>query len=220
MATAEKLGKKGQLEAHYLREQVKLLGVDEVGRGCLAGPVYAACVAINYELLRKLDKQTKLLIRDSKTLSQRQRQAILPIIHSVCEEQALGFASVEEIETDGIVPSTFRAMLRAYQSMKGQYDLLLIDGKHKNPLIHLEQQTVIGGDGLCFAIAAASILAKEARDAFMRKAAETYPHYGFTENVGYGTRTHLEALKQFGITPLHRRNFAPIADLNAANGGH
>lgn len=213
MAMAEKAGKKGQLEARYLRDNVRILGVDEVGRGCLAGPVYAACASLDYKLLANLDRRTKLLIRDSKTLSARQRQSILPLIDSICQEKSIGIASVQEIEHDGIVSATFRAMQRAYGALTGRYDLLLIDGKHKNPFIEIEQLSVIGGDGLCFAIAAASIIAKEARDSFMREAADAYPQYGFPENVGYGTKTHLEALSRYGITPLHRRNFAPISEL-------
>ncbi len=204
---------KGRLEAQYRRQNLRILGVDEVGRGCLAGPVYAACAAIDYQKLAKLDSRTKGLIRDSKTLSRRQRQSILPTLHSICSEQTIGIASVEEIETDGIVSATFRAMHRAFSDLQDSYDLLLIDGKHTNPLIDIPQETVIGGDGLCFAIAAASIIAKEARDSFMHAAAKTYPDYGFIDNVGYGTKTHLEALLVHGITPLHRRNFAPISEI-------
>jgi ribonuclease HII len=201
---------RGTIERSFLKQGLKILGVDEVGRGCIAGPVYAACVSLDYDALHDLDDKSRALIRDSKTLSSAQRQKILPILHIVCKDWALGFSTVAEIEEQGIVPATFQAMLRAYETMKETHDLLLIDGKQLNPMLPIRQEAIIGGDGLCFAIAAASILAKEARDAFMREAAETFPHYDFHENVGYGTKSHLSALESRGITPLHRRNFAPV----------
>jgi ribonuclease HII len=201
---------KGSIEQSFIKQGLKILGVDEVGRGCIAGPVYAACVSLDYDALKDLDTKTRTLIRDSKTLSTAQRQRVIPILHIVCRDWAIGFSTVTEIEEQGIVPATFRAMLRAYEAMKETHDLLLIDGKQLNPLLAIRQEAIIGGDGLCFAIAAASILAKEARDDFMRQAALNFPHYDFHENVGYGTKSHLTAMEARGITPLHRRNFAPV----------
>lgn len=202
--------KQGSIERSFIKQGLKILGVDEVGRGCIAGPVYAACVSLDYDALKDLDTNTRALIRDSKTLSTAQRQRILPILHVVCRDWAVGVSTVTEIEEQGIVPATFQAMLRAYEAMKETHDLLLIDGKQLNPMLPIRQEAIIGGDGLCFAIAAASILAKEARDDFMRQAAQNFPHYGFHENVGYGTKSHLTAMEARGITPLHRRNFAPV----------
>jgi ribonuclease HII len=204
------LSSKGLLEQELQAELLRIVGVDEVGRGCLAGPVYAACVALDYTALQRLDSTSKSLIRDSKTLSATQRQKIIPTLHGICKEWTVGAATVREIEEWGIVPATFRAMARAYHELKLGCDVILIDGKQKNPYLELRQEAVIGGDGLCFAIAAASILAKEARDDFMRQAAVNFPDYDFSENVGYGTKSHLNALEERGITPLHRRNFAPI----------
>lgn len=201
---------RGSIERSFIKQGLKLLGVDEVGRGCIAGPVYAACVSLDYDALKDLDSKTRALIRDSKTLSSAQRQRIVPILHMICRDWAIGFSTVQEIEEQGIVPATFQAMLRAYQSMKESHDLLLIDGKQLNPMLPIRQEAIIGGDGLCFAIAAASILAKEARDDFMRQAALNFPDYDFHENVGYGTKSHLTAMETRGITPLHRRNFAPV----------
>jgi ribonuclease HII len=202
--------KQGSIERSFIKQGLKILGVDEVGRGCIAGPVYAACVSLDYDALKDLDTKTRALIRDSKTLSTAQRQRILPILHIVCRDWAIGISTVTEIEEQGIVPATFQAMLRAYEAMKESHDLLLIDGKQLNPMLPIRQEAIIGGDGLCFAIAAASILAKEARDDFMRQAAQNFPHYDFHENVGYGTKSHLTAMEARGITPLHRRNFAPV----------
>jgi ribonuclease HII len=202
--------KQGAIEHSFIKQGLKILGVDEVGRGCIAGPVYAACVSLDYDALKDLDTKTRALIRDSKTLSTAQRQRILPILHIVCRDWAVGFSTVTEIEEQGIVPATFQAMLRAFEKMKDTHDILLIDGKQPNPMLPIRQEAIIGGDGLCFAIAAASILAKEARDDFMRQAALNFPHYDFHENVGYGTKSHLTAMEARGITPLHRRNFAPV----------
>lgn len=201
---------KGQIERDLLEQDLRILGVDEVGRGCIAGPVYAACVHLDYAALKKLKAPERALIRDSKTLSTAQRQKIIPVLHTICKEWAIAASSVAEIEELGIVPATFQAMLRAYEGMRESYDVLLIDGKQKNSMLPIRQEAIIGGDGLCFSIAAASILAKEARDDFMRAAAASFPAYHFSDNVGYGTKSHLTALESDGITPLHRRNFAPV----------
>ncbi len=204
---------KGAIEKKSLQKDRRLIGVDEVGRGCLAGPVYAAIAALDYEKIDALDKTTRSLIRDSKKLSSKQRQKILPILEQVCIEWGLGHASEREIETLGIVAATFLAMKRAYLNLKDSYDLLLIDGNQRHPDMPMEQLTVVGGDSLCYAIAAASILAKEARDAVMRAAHEQFPQYGFIDHVGYGTKSHLQALNEHGISPLHRRTFAPIRSM-------
>lgn len=204
---------KGAIEKKSLQSDRRLIGVDEVGRGCLAGPVYAAVAALDYYKIDALEETTRDLIRDSKKLTTKQRQKILPVLNAVCIEWAVGFATAREIEALGIVPATFLAMKRAYLQLSESYDLLLIDGNQKHPDMPMEQMTVVGGDALCYAIAAASILAKEARDTVMREAHKLYPLYGFGEHVGYGTKSHLQALEEHGITPLHRRNFAPIRNM-------
>lgn len=206
---------KGSIERRVLREDRKPIGVDEVGRGCLAGPVYAAVCSLDYKKLNKLDVDLRDLIRDSKKLSAKQRQKIIPYIHDVCIEFGIAYSTEREIEALGIVPANFLAMTRAYEQLSQPYDLLLIDGNQKHPNFPLEQMTVIGGDALCYAIAAASILAKEARDAAMREAHEAYPQYGFADHVGYSTKAHLEALRTHGVSPMHRRNYAPVRDLVA-----
>ena len=204
---------KGAIERKVLRSDRKPIGVDEVGRGCIAGPVYAAAVALDYYKIDALDDKLRNLIRDSKLLSTRQRQKILPVIHDVCLDFGIGCSSAREIEQLGIVPATFLAMTRAYEQLKTPYDLLLIDGNQRHPHFPHEQMTIVGGDALCYAIAAASILAKEARDDVMRAAHESYPQYGFGDHVGYSTKAHMEALRSHGISPLHRRNFGPVRDL-------
>jgi ribonuclease HII len=204
---------KGAIERRVLRKDRRPIGVDEVGRGCLAGPVYAAIVALDYHAIDDLDEQTRNLIRDSKLLSSKQRERIVPVIHEVSIEWGVGSASVQEIESLGIVKATFLAMSRAYDQLETPWDLLLIDGNQHHPSIPLEQMAIIGGDALCYAIAAASILAKEARDSVMRDAHKTYPHYGFADHVGYSTKKHLQALHTHGVTPIHRRNYAPVRNL-------
>lgn len=202
---------KGRLETSLMQQYPIIFGVDEVGRGCLAGPVFAACVYLDYQSLERLDESEKLLIRDSKTLSQKQRAFIGPVIEKIAKKWAVSSSSVREIEKYGIVPATFRAMRRAIRQCGSTADMLLLDGRHPLPRYSGAQKAIIAGDSLCYSIAAASILAKEARDQYMRDQAEKYPAYDFSANVGYGTARHLKGLATHGICPLHRRNFAPIA---------
>lgn len=201
---------KGDMERALCAKGLSLVGVDEVGRGCIAGPVVAACVRLDYIKLWSLPETSLHLIRDSKTLSSLQRQSQLAVIHSLSTGIGIGEASAREIEDVGISQATFLAMNRAISQISGPIDLLLVDGNQKIKGQSYPQQTVVKGDRLCFAIAAASILAKEHRDDFMRSQSEVYPSYGFSNHVGYGTAHHLQAIQASGICPLHRRNFAPL----------
>lgn len=204
---------KGQLEEELTLRGILAAGVDEVGRGCLAGPVVAACVVLNYQALVKLNKKTREKIRDSKTLSPKQRSEQIQCIQAIAVDHAIGDASVSEIEEFGIVNATFMAMNRAITKMKCSIGMLLVDGHLPIRNQSLPQKAIIKGDSLCYAIAAASILAKEYRDQHMREQSELYPAYGFAHHVGYGTAAHLDALKTAGICPLHRRNFSPIREM-------
>ncbi len=198
-----------RLLGSYGRGQI--CGVDEVGRGSIAGPVHAAVCALDYEKLFKLKAAERELIRDSKALSHLQRQKALETIAKISLKQNIASASVMEIEILGIVPATFLAMRRAIAPFQDGLKLVLIDGKFKIPELALEQEAIIKGDSLCYAIAAASILAKEARDFYMREQEHSFPGYGFASHVGYGTAFHKEALSKLGPCPLHRRNFAPVS---------
>lgn len=204
---------KGEIEKDLTQKNFSLAGVDEVGRGCLAGPVVAASVSLDYKKLEALDDKTKGLIRDSKKLSHNQRSKIIPIIEEIAISYAIGEASVREIETKGILPATFLAMHRAIAGLDMPKDMLLVDGNNQLPNYKGQQKTVVKGDSLCYSIAAASIIAKEFRDSYMTKQAEKYPGYGFESHVGYGTKKHMEALKEIGITEIHRKNFAPVTRL-------
>ena len=205
---------KGEIERQLLAEGLVPAGIDEVGRGCLAGPVTTACVVLDYEKLFALDPKQLAKIRDSKTLSAKQRGELLELLASICLDTGLGIASEREIEAAGILNATFLAMNRAVTALrKFQPNILLVDGNQKIKNQNIRQQPVVKGDSLCFAIAAASILAKEHRDAYMRERASDLPHWGFDRHVGYGTAEHLSAIKAHGICELHRKNFSPIREI-------
>lgn len=201
---------KGRLERELLAEGRVFLGVDEVGRGCLAGPVFSACAILDFGRLKALKPAVRALIRDSKQLSTQQRQAIVPVLEKICAEWYVASASVGEIERLGIVQATFLSMRRAIGCVKRTYDVVLVDGKLRISGHEGEQRTIVKGDSLCFSIAAASILAKEARDDYMRFQATKYPAYGFDAHVGYATKQHMDMIEEHGICALHRRNFEPI----------
>lgn len=179
-------------------------GVDEVGRGCLFGPVFAAAVVLPQASIAPL---LQLGLTDSKALSARRRAALVPAIREWSRAWALGQATAAEIDRLGIRAATERAMLRALQKLPTPPDLLLVDGVL--PLRGWEgtQSTLVRGDRLCAAIAAASVIAKESRDQLVRELAVRYPGYGLERHAGYGTARHRAALLELGPTPLHRRSF-------------
>lgn len=174
-------------------------GVDEAGRGPLAGPVCAAAVILPDGLvIEGLD--------DSKKLTEKKRDALYDII---CEEAiayGIAFASVEEIEEMNILQATFLAMKRAVENLNVKPDLALVDGNQKPPL-EIQARTLVKGDAKSPSIAAASILAKVTRDRLMTEIAEEYPQYEFPKHKGYGTKLHYEKIMEHGISPVHRRSF-------------
>lgn len=187
-------------------------GVDEVGRGCIAGAVCAAYVVLDYGKLA--DSEQVHLIRDSKTLSPKQREEALAVIQSIAQHYAVGIADVREIEKKGIVAAVFLAMHRALSLAPDTIDMVLVDGRMKIPTLrNIPQQALVRGDKDCYSIAAASIVAKVARDKYMQAQAQQYPNYGFERHVGYGTVAHRRSIDKFGACALHRRNFAPIKDM-------
>ncbi len=187
-------------------------GVDEVGRGCLFGPVYAAAVVLPAPAAERLNREG---LTDSKKLSARRRAALVPRIEAEALAWALGQASAAEIDRLGIRAATERAMVRALQRLPASPALVLVDGNL--PLRGWEgpQCSLVGGDSLCPAIAAASVLAKQARDALLERLALRFPGYGLERHRGYGTRLHREALERLGTTPLHRRSFLGRMGLSA-----
>ncbi len=189
-----------ELENEIRAEGYALIcGVDEAGRGPLAGPVCAAAVILPQGL--ELPG-----LNDSKKLSPKRREDLFPRICSQAVSYGVAFASVEEIETLNILRATFLAMNRAVAQLNPQPELALIDG-NRNSGIVLSSRCVIGGDGKCASIAAASVLAKVERDRLMLQLAEQYPEYGFEQHKGYGTKAHYEALRRYGPSPVHRMSF-------------
>ena len=176
-----------------------LCGVDEAGRGPLAGPVCAAAVI--------LPRGTVIEgLNDSKKLSEKRREALYDEIVGKAIAFGVAFASVEEIEEKNILEATFLAMNRAIEKLSVVPALAIIDG-NRNKGIALPSRCVIGGDGKCADIAAASILAKVTRDRYMLEMAEKYPQYGFDRHKGYGTAAHYAAIREYGPSPIHRMSF-------------
>lgn len=176
-----------------------ICGVDEAGRGPLAGPVCAAAVILPEHL------QIPGL-NDSKKLSDKKRRELFPIIKEQAIAYGIAFASVEEIDEINILQATFLAMERAVEQLNGQADFALIDG-NREPKLDIESMAVVKGDSRSANIAAASILAKVTRDDYMEELASRYPQYGFEVHKGYGTKRHYQAIEEFGMCPAHRRSF-------------
>jgi ribonuclease HII len=181
-------------------------GIDEAGRGPLAGPVVAAAAILDPETLPDGLAEA---IDDSKRLTAERRVAVFALLRPVARI-GIGAASVEEIDRVNILQATFLAMARAVAALGVTPDLALVDGDRLPPL-PCKAQTVVGGDALCLSIAAASIAAKVTRDRLMTRLALRYPGFGWETNVGYGTDEHLTALDALGVTRHHRRTFAPVA---------
>ncbi|QKK05520.1 MAG: ribonuclease HII [Pseudomonadota bacterium] len=196
------------LARHSHGHDAGICGIDEVGRGPLAGPVVAAAVI----LPRPLPPELSGHIRDSKKLSAAKRARIAAAIREF-SVFSIGAACVEEIDRVNILNATMNAMTRAFEGLqeKSPCSHALIDG-NRAPKLPCKTLTVIKGDQTSLSIAAASIIAKEYRDTLMRRLAEDHPVYGWDSNAGYGTKIHMEALKQHGVTVHHRRSFAPISE--------
>jgi ribonuclease HII len=192
-------------EIRFGRQTGKIIcGVDEVGRGPLAGPVVAASVILPFDFPDALCAQ----IRDSKKMSALAREKIYEPLREHCLF-AIAEASVEEIDRLNILWATMLAMQRAVEQLETKIDVALIDG-NRAPKLPCEAVPIIGGDDLSLSIAAASIIAKVYRDRLMKKLAEKFPLYGWDHNAGYGTSEHINALTLHGITECHRASFAPV----------
>lgn len=199
-----------RIVATYKRERAHggiVAGVDEAGRGPLAGPVVAAAVILNK---RRIPKG----IGDSKVLSAKVRQQLHDELMG-CAQVGVGEASVEEIDRINILRASHLAMERAVAALATPPELVIVDG-NMAPKWSWHCETLVDGDALCVSIAAASIIAKVVRDRQMRALHEAHPEYDWGSNMGYGTVTHRAALVRFGPTPHHRRTFAPVAELISA----
>ncbi len=188
--------------AAFAQGSVYVAGVDEVGRGPLAGPVTAAAVRLNPDSIPPG-------LKDSKMLTAARRVALAGVLRATADV-SVGHASVTEIDDLNILRASHLAMMRAVAGLKQVPDYLLIDGNQMPRGVVCAARTVIKGDALCVSIAAASIVAKVVRDQIMVDLAQQHPGYGWETNAGYGTAAHLKALLNLGVTPHHRRSFAPV----------
>lgn len=187
------------LEPYLIEGRIEA-GCDEAGRGCLAGPVTAAAVIL------PPDFQSDLL-NDSKQLTERQRDALRPIIEREAVAWAVAFVSPQEIDEINILKASFMAMHKAIDGLKIRPEALLIDGNRFIKYQNVPHTCIVKGDGKMMSIAAASILAKTHRDEYMRKIALQHPEYAWDKNKGYPTRDHRNAIEKFGTTPHHRMTF-------------
>ncbi len=177
-------------------------GVDEVGRGPLAGPVVTAAVILDSRHV--IDG-----LADSKRLTEKKRQQLDQLIRQHAVSFSIGQADVDEIDQLNILQATMLAMQRAVAGLTIRPDKVLVDG-NRVPAFSCKAEAIVGGDGLVAEISAASIIAKVYRDSMMNDLHHQYPQYGFDRNKGYPTRMHREALQKYGVTPVHRRSFAPV----------
>ena len=187
-----------ETEAHQNGFEV-VCGVDEAGRGPLAGPVFAAAVILP-------EGYSHPVLNDSKKLSEKKRDLVFDDIIRDAVSYSVGIATEKEIDEINILNATFLAMKRAVDGLSIKPDLAYIDG-NQYPRTGVKEVTIIKGDSKCMSVAAASIIAKVSRDRFMLKIAEEYPEYQFEKHKGYGTKLHYEMIEQYGVSPVHRRSF-------------
>lgn len=177
-------------------------GCDEAGRGPLAGPVYAAAVILPEDFHHPL-------LNDSKKMTEKAREALRPVIEREAVAWAVEAVSAEEIDRINILNASITGMQRAVRRLGVRPDFLLVDGNRFKPFDGYHYTTVVHGDATYASIAAASVLAKTWRDEHMRRLAMEYPQYGWDRNMGYPTREHLDAIREYGYTPYHRKSFHP-----------
>lgn len=194
-------------EKSLMNQYPLICGIDEVGRGPLAGPVTACAVIIQ-------NPEPLLMVNDSKTLSAKKRDMLYDLVWQNAHV-AVGHASVAEIDRLNILQATFVAMCRAVEKLPVQPQYAIIDGNKIPKGLTIPAEAVVKGDAKVLSVAAASIVAKVTRDRIMAKLAKDHPHFGWESNAGYGSKQHLDALMQHGPTPFHRHSFAPVAEAAA-----
>ena len=192
------------LLSHYYEGKVEA-GCDEAGRGCLAGSVYAAAVILPPDYKNEL-------LNDSKQLTERRRYELRSQIERDAVAWAVGVVTPEEIDHINILNASILAMHRALDQLEVRPEAVIVDGNRFKPYRDLPSTTIVKGDGKYLSIAAASILAKTYRDDYMNQLAEEYPQYDWLSNKGYPTKKHREAIREFGITPYHRKSYNLLGD--------
>ena len=192
------------LKSHYYEGKIEA-GCDEAGRGCLAGSVYAAAVILpeNYQ---------NDLLNDSKQLTEKKRYELREIIQRDAVAWAVGIVTPEEIDKINILNASILAMHRALDQLQVRPEAIIVDGNRFKKYMELPYTTIVKGDGKYLSIAAASILAKTYRDDYMNLLAKEYPQYDWLSNKGYPTKKHREAIRQYGITPYHRKSYNLLGD--------
>ena len=203
LSTASKTSKY-MLASYYYEGKVEA-GCDEAGRGCLAGSVYAAAVVLPADY--RNDE-----LNDSKQLTDRRRRLLRDVIERDAVAWAVGVVTPEEIDRINILNASILAMHRALDQLAVRPEAIIVDGNRFKPYHSLPHTTIVKGDGKYLSIAAASILAKTYRDDYMDQLAEEYPQYDWQSNKGYPTRKHRDAIRQYGLTPYHRRTFNQLGD--------
>jgi len=200
-----------ETENKFFQLGYKLIGgVDEAGRGPLAGPVVAACVVIDENF--RIDDQDLELVADSKKLSAKQRTKLFKVIREKARAVEIGLVDNKVIDKINILQASFLAMRRAVQKLPIRPDYIILDGAFKIPKLDRPQTAIIKGDATVFTIAAASIIAKVSRDWLMAELDKQYPEYLFAKHKGYGTKLHLEKIAAHGPCLIHRRSFRPIRE--------
>lgn len=184
-------------------------GVDEVGRGPLAGPVVAACVVFDFS--QPLDLESLTAVNDSKKLSAKKRQELFGLIKKQAVAVEVALVSSQQIDKINILQASLLAMRKSINKLTPKPNFVLVDGKFSVPNLAMPQTAIIDGDAKIFSIAAASIIAKVSRDWLMTEYDLKYPGYGLAQHKGYGTKLHLERLKALGPSPIHRLSFAPLS---------
>lgn len=190
---------KRELKSCYQSIKVEA-GCDEAGRGCLAGPVYAAAVVLPVDYFNPM-------LNDSKQLSEKQRDKLRPEIEKEALAWGVGVVSNQEVDEINVLNAAYLGMHRAVDSLRLKPEFLIIDGNRFKPYPGVPHECIVKGDGKYFSIAAASVLAKTYRDEFMYKIAKEFPEYGWESNKGYPTKDHRNAIRKYGVTPYHRTSF-------------
>lgn len=201
-----------KVEKKFFDLGYKLIGgVDEAGRGPLAGPVVAACVVVGPDF--KIDQAELELVADSKKLTAKRREQLFSVIKAKALAVEIGVVDNLDIDKINILQASFLAMRRAIRGVKVSPDYIILDGKFKIPKLDKPQTAIIKGDATVWTIAAASIIAKVSRDWMMSEIAKKYPGYEFEKHKGYGTKLHFAKIKELGPCPIHRFSFSPIKEM-------
>lgn len=186
-------------------------GIDEAGRGPLAGPVVAACVVAQPGIEASMEELA--IIKDSKKMTEKRREKAFDLIYEFFPEVGIGICDHKTVDRINILEASFLAMKKAVGSLKQKPDFIIVDGKFEIPNFSTKQKALKKGDSFVLSIAAASVVAKVTRDRMMLEMHAKYPDYGFAQHKGYGTKLHMKSLRKHGPCPIHRTSFRPVKEL-------